>query len=191
MSKSRYIKKYSLKHQYLKLELEDINDICESHLEDWNKRFGKYFVKDKEMLINTETGELKDPEEIEKAPKSKKHNKVKKLFRELSKRLHPDKGGKEKDFLSAKKAYESNDMLELLELAGLNDVKFDIEEEDEELLEGSIKSLSKQIEVQKLSMIYTFYTGDILAKRHVVSQLETMCETKIDKKDLPEEMLEN
>ena len=55
------VKKYKLKYDYLKLELEDTQDRLKEYTLEWNSRFGKYFEglpSKQEVWVNEETGEI-------------------------------------------------------------------------------------------------------------------------------------
>ncbi len=182
---ARTLKKLSLQYQYLKLELEDIEEKMDQFQIDWSSRFGKYFVKEEvEMWENTETGERRDtlPKE-DKPKKENKPEKLKKLYRSLSTQLHPDKGGSDEQFTDLKQAYENNDILELVNLAAENDIEVEIEEDDIELIKLSIKNLNKTILERKMTMIWQYYTGDENAKKIVIKKIESIAGKKIDSKD--------
>lgn len=182
---ARQIKKLSLQYQYLKLDYEDILEQMSEYEKLWANRFGKYFVSDGvEMWENTETGELRDTLPEDEIPKTKKNPKLKKIYRQLSTSLHPDKGGNEKDFNKLKEAYEENDILELLNIASDINVDILIEEEDIKLLENSVKSITKKIKEKKTTMIWQYYTGNDQAKKIVTNQVEIITGKKLDPEDL-------
>ena len=190
---SRILKKFQLQYDYLSLEKEEIEEKIEGWHEDWNALFGRYFAEhNAEMYQNEETGELrnKPPEEEEKPKKSKKdpHPKIKKLYRKLSTKLHPDKGGDSDKFDELKKAYEKEDLIKLYKIAGNNNVEFDVTEEDEELLRNSITKLAKSIEGAQKSLIWAYFNGDVNTKKVVVKNIETALNIEIDPENLPEEL---
>lgn len=182
---ARQIKKLSLQYQYLKLDYEDILEQMSEYEKLWAARFGKYFVSDEvEMWKNVETGEIREKIPEESKPKPKKNTKLKKIYRQLSTSLHPDKGGNEKDFSKLKEAYEQNDILELLNIASDINVDIFIEEEDIKLLEDSVANMSKKIKEKKTTMIWQYYTGNEEAKKIIVNQVEIITGKKIEEKDL-------
>jgi hypothetical protein len=68
---SRQIKKLTHKYEFLRLELEEINEINSEYTTQWGKLFGKFFIdKNSEIWMNEEIGELRqelpseDDEEI-------------------------------------------------------------------------------------------------------------------------------
>lgn len=181
---SRLLKKYSLKYQYLQLELEDTQEEYELQEVEWKEIFNEYFNNIKtEMWVNQETGEMRDKppgEEGKKKPKDKS-SKVKKLYRSASKIAHPDKGGSEEEFNNLKSCYESNDLIGLISYASEKDIPFEIEEEDKELLELSCKSVQGNIRKLRTSLIWNFFEGDDQMKTRVITQLELEHNIKIDR----------
>ena len=116
---SRLLNKLSHKYQFLKLELEEIEEQSEDYLSEFNKHFGKYFIdKNTEMWLNEETGEMRDkpPTTEEKKQRKAKDPKLKKLYKKLSTYMHPDKGGSDEDFADLKQAYDNNDFFDLIKL---------------------------------------------------------------------------
>ena len=43
---ARIVKKLSLQYQYLKLELEEVQEQMDQFQIDWSSRFGKYFIQE-------------------------------------------------------------------------------------------------------------------------------------------------
>lgn len=191
---SRYLKKISYKYEFLKLELEETEEELDSYLSEWNKHFGKYFVqKESEMWVNEETGELRKdlPEEdLEKPKKKQKPEKLKKLYKKLSTFTHPDKGGKVDDFNAVKEAYQKENLLELLKFAGLYDIDFDLEEEDESLVNKTFTNIQEEIQGHKGNMAWAFGTGDKAKKLAVIKMLEDKLGIEIKKEDYPKELLD-
>ena len=191
---SRYLKKISHKYEFLKLELEETEEELESYLSEWSKLFGKYFVqKESEMWVNEETGEMrKDPpgEEEKKPIKKQKPEKLKKLYKKLSTYTHPDKGGKVDDFNAVKEAYQKENLLELLKFAGLYDLDFELEEEDETLVNKTFTNIQEEIQGHKGSMAWALGTGDKAKKLAVIKMLEHKLGIEIKKEDYPKELLD-
>ena len=188
---SRLLKKYSLKYQYLQLELEDTQEEYDLQEVEWKEIFGKYFNNIKtEMWVNQETGEMRDkpPGEEEKKKSKEKASKVKKLYRSASKIAHPDRGGSEEEFNNLKNCYESNDLLGLISYASEKDIPFEVEEEDRELLELSCKSVQGNIRKLRTSLIWNFFNGDTQMKTRVIAQLELEHKIKIDSAEILKEL---
>ena len=191
---SRYLKKISHKYEFLKLELEETEEELDSYLTEWSKHFGKYFVqKESEMWVNEETGEMRKDlpdEDLEKPTKKQKPEKLKKLYKKLSTFTHPDKGGKVDDFNAVKEAYQKENLLELLKFAGLYDIDFDLEEEDESLVNKTFTNIQEEIQGHKGSMAWAYGTGDKQKKLAVLKMLEAQLGIEIKKEDYPKELLD-
>jgi len=188
---SRLLKKYSLKYQYLQLELEDTQEEYDLQEVEWKEIFGKYFNNIKtEMWVNQETGEMRDkpPGEDEKKKSKEKASKVKKLYRSASKIAHPDRGGTEEEFNNLKSCYESNDLIGLISYASEKEIPFEVEEEDRELLELSCKSVQGNIRKLRTSLIWNFFNGDDQMKTRVIAQLELEHKIKIDSEKILKEL---
>lgn len=190
---SNALKKFSLKYQYLKLELEEAEEQAEEYNIKWNSLFGKYFVdKNSEMWVNEETGEIRkdDPNSKPKKKTPPPRSKIRKLYKKLSTFVHPDKGGSVEEFNSLKEAYEKVDLIELLNFAGQFGVEYIIDEEDQILLDKVCNQLEKDHNNITNSLAYTFFTKSKKHKLAVIQMLEQQYNIKIDQEDIPEELLE-
>lgn len=184
---SREAKKLTLQYEFLKLELEEINEKLDQFGKDWSTRFGKYFVpEEKEMWENTETGERREtlPDEEETTTSKRKDSKLKNLYRKLSTKAHPDKGGSEEAFMKLKEVYEEDDYLALLNLASEYNLEHNYSEEDLNLFKKSVESVSNTIKEKKMTMMWQYYTGDANSKKFVLDQIEKIAGRKIDPEDL-------
>ena len=189
---SRFLKKLTHKYEFLKLELEETEELLEEYSSEWGRLFGKYFVdKNSEMWVNEETGEIRkekpEDDDIESPPKEIKPDKLKKLYKKLSTYTHPDKGGDPEDFNTIKQLYDDEDIIELIKYAGLYQIDFDIEEEDQQLIEKSCTKIQSKIETQKSTMAWVYFTGNKQVKLTVLKNLELQLKTKID---IPEDLLD-
>ena len=114
---SRKFKKFSLQYSYLKMEKEEVDEICfsvEKNMRSYmNKNYPeycKYFfrdqVKDPVLEENQELGQ-----EIEIKVESPKNIDLKKLYRRIASKIHPDKTNEEREsklFAEAAQAYSDN-----------------------------------------------------------------------------------
>ena len=77
---SRILKKYSYKYEFLKLELEDLQDEFDGYHTEWKDIFGKYVnnIK-KEFWKNEETGEIRQDKPEQETTKTTTPEKIKKL----------------------------------------------------------------------------------------------------------------
>lgn len=133
------------RHSYLNLEEEDVSKICEKNnqliKEMMEKEFRDYydimFPPEPEKSEGAkEAGPETFSEEIEINNKEPQPEEVKKLFRKISLKTHPDiNDGKYKDeFMEAKKAYESKNVAKLVKIASL--LEIDIPEPSTEMVEA-------------------------------------------------------
>jgi len=184
---SREAKKLTLQYELLRLELEEINEKLDQFGKDWSTRFGKYFVpEEKEMWENTETGERREtlPEEVEQTVSKRKDSKLKNLYRKLSTRVHPDKGGSEEAFTKLKEVYEEDDYLALLNLASEYNIDHSFSKDDLALFKKSVESVASTIKEKKMTMMWQYYTGDANSKKFVLDQIEKIAGRKINPEDL-------
>lgn len=192
---SKYLKKLSHKYEFLKLELEEVTELVEEYGRTWSSLFGKYLVDRHSVYwVNEETGEIryKPPgDEVDTLPKKDHPDKVRKLYKKLSTFTHPDKGGNVDDFTSIKEAYEEGDLLELLRYAGLFNVEYAVDEEDEKLIEEVCKNLETKIQEQKNTMAWNYCTGGRSKKLGVIKAMESQFGIKIPLEEYPEDLLEN
>lgn len=161
MSKS--FKKYKLKYEYLKLELEDTLTQAEEYRTSWLDEFGKYFKEDKEK--NTTVSSETKPKVDVPVP-------LKKLYRKLSTHLHPDKGGDPDKFDSLKKLQDNLDYVGMIILAEETVPGFTLPELEEELLENSYKYITDQIESKTKSVMWNYFKGDESVKKETIEYLE-------------------
>jgi len=156
---SRILKKYSHKYEFLKLELEETKEQFELFEVEWKKIFGKYFNNIKtEVWVNEETGEMRSspPDENKRADTPEK---VKKLYRKASRKAHPDRGGNTDDFNEIKNYYENNDLLGLLSYASQNNIDFEVDDNDQEVLDKSCAGIENKISQIRSSLVWHFFTG--------------------------------
>jgi hypothetical protein len=187
----RRLKKLTHKYEFLKLELEEAEDEAEAYTYKWAKLFGKYFAKkEAEFWLNEDTGELrKELPEEETKKRPPKPKKLKDLYKQLSKHTHPDKGGDESDFNEVKEYYDKEDLLGLISLAGQFNIKYDLEDEDEEILIKSVYGLESKIKTTQGTLSWAYFTGEKKKKKAVSNMMEQQLNIIIDPEDYPEELL--
>lgn len=182
---SRILKKYSYKYEFLKLELEDLQDEFDGYHTEWKDIFGKYFnnIK-KEFWKNEETGEIRQDKPEQETTKTTTPEKIKKLYRKVSVKAHPDRGGNAEEFNTVKTYYDENDYLGLINYATQNDIEVDITEEDSKLLENSCSAIESKVKKLQSSLVFSFFKGDNKVKSAVIKQLQIQYKVEIDPKDI-------
>jgi|9_EtaG_2_1085328.scaffolds.fasta_scaffold31603_2 hypothetical protein len=100
-------KKWVYKYKYLKFEFEEAEDLQKGYISDFNSLFK--FKKPKELPEPIIPKEDIPPKKV----RQKKDKNLKDLYKKLSKKLHPDKGGTEEEFNKLNQLYEENNILEM------------------------------------------------------------------------------
>ena len=88
-----------------------------------------------------------------------------------------------------KQAYDYNDLLSLVKIAGNNNIEIEVNEEDIELAEKSIKRLQNSIVNFQNTLAWHYCTGNKRKKLAVLQTVEKETGITIDKKNYPEELL--
>lgn len=112
---------------------------------------------------------------------------VKKLYKDIAKKLHPDKGGSEEEFKELNKLYKQSDYLGIIEIAIENDIEFEVDDGDTELLK-SIDKINKRIEHIKTTLPYVWKYGNELQRRQVLFTMSKHLGVDIDFKELPDDV---
>ncbi len=135
---SRKFKKLTLQYAYLQLEAEEVRDICtsvEPEIREYIKQhYPEHYDAFFKSLPNktgsnkvTENDQIEEEipylEDVEHEIKKKepKNKDIKKLYRKIAEKTHPDKIGDNslsESFSDAVKAYKENDIAKMLEIAG-------------------------------------------------------------------------
>lgn len=185
---NRKLVKYSLKSKYIQLELEDAESDFNGYLKDFNLFFERFIPKKEtpqkvddvsEYWVNEETGEVKSKEpNIHQPPpqpkiEKKVDTKYKRLYKTISIKAHPDRGGTNEDFQKLKSAYDKDNLIEMVELAVKYDIDYEIDIEDESLLEKNITQYQMKIENFKKSMAWVWATSQSKeVKLGIIKQVE-------------------
>ena len=155
------LKKLLYHYKFLKLELEDVK-------EEHSILAGEFETLFSDMIPKEEPEPIID--ESEPNPKSDDES-VKKVYKDLAKKLHPDKGGDEERFKKIVEDYQSNNLLGLIDTAVENDVDFNLSDDDEKKLEQIIEETKNKIEHYKTTLAYVWKNGNKLQRFQVLSTL--------------------
>ena len=176
---SRTFKKLTLQYAFLKIEKEEVKEICEKQETDlreyMRKHHPEYYKepekskeinkdkkppKDPGLSHNKEEEDLKDIDESLDKPSTPKNKDLKNLYRKIVSKTHPDKIGNDRYagvFNAAARAYESDDLAKLLEIAGgLNLEVTELSPEAVSLLKINIISMQKEIHTLKQSTAWAW-----------------------------------
>jgi hypothetical protein len=133
--------------------ITQVNNFLEEHpqlKEIYDERIDNHIQQS--ILRNTEEViELFEIEPIEEETityEDPKLPKVKKLYREIVKLTHPDKVDKKSLndlYLSATKYYDNNDKIGIYKICTELDIDYDLDEEDNQIIESKIEDLKRRI----------------------------------------------
>ena len=187
---NKKLKKYYLKYNYLQLEKEEIDEEFFEYKKEFDTLFAKYFVKEepKEIWVNESTGETREtpppngPDNMEEViePKEPSSEQVRKLYKKLSIKTHPDKGGDKEDFQRVSRAYKSNNIFELLYFAGEYDVDIEITPVEERIVETNIKDMEHEINHIKSTLAWAWAVGDNNSRKNIIQQIESMTGKQVE-----------
>ena len=163
-------KKWIYKYKYLKAEVDEVNEKMEKYIIEFNKLFISR-EKYEQMKNNSED----TPEIKEIPPKIKeKNNPGKSLYKDLSKKLHPDKGGNEDEFIELSEMYNSKDILGMYIKA--EELGVEINESNikniEQKFQESCNTLSKQAEAPKLTAAWVWAHTPEDKKQQIIEKFE-------------------
>ena len=175
-------KKLTLQYSYLILEKEEVDEVCFEMEKEIRKIIKLKYPKEYEEIFGSKNPKqnLKKPppqeypdevsENIEEVSenievqKSIKSKDVKKLYRKIAEKTHPDKTGnndRAEMFSNATKAYEQNNVGTLLNLAGALNIELtSLSPETVKLLENNIVLLSQEINTLKNTAAWAFHSAD-------------------------------
>jgi hypothetical protein len=176
MSNKIKIKKHILHYSYLKLEKEEVDEICdkvEKEMRDFFKKefpeefkaFNEKNNKDQEEHIQKslneieETSDINDDEDVPSKPP--KNADIKKIYRKIAEKTHPDKTGDDSQaqiFSEAAEAYQENNVAKLLDLASSLNIEFtELSEDTLKLLENNITSMNQYIVSKKSTTAWSWH----------------------------------
>jgi len=151
-------KKWIYKYKYLKCEFDETKELRDKYQKDFNLKFtfkDKQTHKDPEINKNPNIDwdieleeNINEEDHLTISPKKEKNKKVKELYKKLSKKLHPDKGGNEKDFNELNEFYESENILEMAIKA--EELNIEIEDINEHFSDDNFLNLCSNLEEQSL-----------------------------------------
>jgi hypothetical protein len=160
-------KKWIYKYKYLQAEVEEM----EEEMEKYSKEFNKIFI-----LKNESPNPVLEPEPISEdlSTNQKRPKPTKSLYKDLSKKLHPDKGGDGEEFIELNEMYESDDVLGMYVKAdelGI-DIKDNYIENEEEYFLKSCESLELKKEKITSTAAWLWGITPIEQRPSVIQMLE-------------------
>ena len=169
---SRKIKRLTLQYSYLVLEKEEVDEICaevEPQLREYMEKYypehyDTFYSISEEPTAPKEIEDEEDEEAEDKEPEIPKNKDLKKLYRKIASKSHPDKAENEEDaalFSKAAKAYKENDLATMLDIAGLLNLEIvELSPESIFLLSENIKTLSDGINNKKKTASWVWHQSE-------------------------------
>ena len=183
------LKKLIYQYKFLKLELDDKKEEHSNLSNEFETLFSDIIKgKDSPKSENKSNVEEITKPILDKNSQSKIDGATKKIYKDVAKKLHPDKGGDGDVFKELSNRYKSNDLLGVVDLAIENDVEFTISDEDETQLFESINQLNRKIEHYKTTLAYVWKHGNQQQRQSVLQTLSIHLEKKIDIESLNDEI---
>lgn len=114
--------------------------------------------------------------------------KVKKLYKKLAIKSHPDRGGSDELFQEVNDAYTENNLMWLLRKAGEYEIDYEVDESDTEVLESNLNLISNEISRMKGTLAWLWGTGNLNDRKHVISIVEKQTGHKVPDSKLPKDL---
>jgi hypothetical protein len=130
--------------------------------------------KEQQQSEDSKKDSINEEEKIIDSSKKEKSPKVKKLYREIVKKTHPDKDKTEKYidlYKEATSAYEKNDITALIFICSKLDIEVDLEENDIETITLAIKEKKKELHNIEMSYLWLWYNAKTQEQRDKVVEL--------------------
>ena len=171
------LKKLVYQYKFLKLDLDDISVEHSKLVTKFEKEFEEFIPKPEPK-----------PEKSKPKKKVSVDSNVKKIYKDIAKQLHPDKGGDEEQFKELNERYKSNDLLGVIDYAVENNIEVSISEDDKNQLIDSIEQLNKKINNLKGTLAYVWEYGGNVERMSVLSTLEKHLNKKLKQEDFSDEI---
>ena len=184
---SKKFQKLALQYAYLQLEKEEVDETCitvekemreyleKHHPEHYETFYGpppspapppspEEMPEEGQQEINEEEQQGEKTEDKEQPPTPPKNKDLRKLYRKIAEKTHPDKVGSDKYaqlFSEASAAYAKNDIASLLNLAGILNIELlELSPESLMLLENNIKTLVVKIYKKKQTTAWAWHQSE-------------------------------
>lgn len=181
---NKNLKKLLYQYKFLKMELDDIKEEHSDLTTGFESLFSDIIAKKEPESEEEIVAEALKPREEKQRVENEA---VKKLYKDVAKKLHPDKGGSEEEFKELNKLYKQSDYLGIIEIAIENDIEFEVDDSDTELLK-SIDKINKKIEYIKTTLPYVWKYGNELQRRQVLLTMSMHLGVEIDFENLPDDV---
>lgn len=182
------IKKLLTEYDYLIIDEEIKTEVVDKYLPKFTEEINEFTNKIEGKKEEEKKEVKKDINVKEKQPKENKVKKViedddlpketkdrlKKLFREIVKKTHPDKT-KSEDlidvYIKSKEAYESNDILKLAYYANKVDINVELTDMEIQLLNDLIIYKKEELSEIEKSWLWKWYKANTESERDVIIKM--------------------
>jgi len=171
------LKKLIYQYKYLKLEESDVSEEHSKLVSKFESDFSEYIPKPEPK-----------PQKQGVTKKESVDNNVKKIYKDIAKQLHPDKGGDEEQFKELNERYKSNDLLGVIDYAVENNIEIELDESDTHQLVDSIENLETKIQDLKGTLAYVWEYGNQIQRLSVLSTLSKHLKKDIKQENLSDEI---
>ena len=198
---NKKLKLLKLKSEVLKLERELVEEEFQTYCKDFDKYFKKFYDKPKKKLkpsiddptIHYENAKRERKEREEKIDRQRTllknaPRKVKNLYKRLATKAHPDVGGDSEIFQRVNHAYETQNLVKMLEFAGELGVSYKLDKNDEELLDDNLRKIKQDIDSIKGSIGWLWGTGDRDARLFCIQRVIDETGHTPNQEDLPKDL---
>jgi len=208
--KYEYLK---LEHEDVEADFWSFVEDFENHFDKYYQKpkKGTPTAKEKNAWVNEETGEVRyePPEEsledmfesnkraqeekekarVERIEEMKSRpDKLKRLYKKIAVKTHPDRGGDEVEFQEVNDAFTKLDLATLLNYAGKYDVNYEVEDDDIQILEKNLTDLENQISQRRGTLAWKWGTGNTKARFEVLKTIKHQTGWDVDEADLPHDL---
>jgi hypothetical protein len=136
--------------EYCKLNEIDLQGLNKKHAVKIDKLFPSSLKQKHDSSGNLETKrvEMKDNTDLKE---------FKRIYREVAKILHPDKGGDEKEFKRLSESLDEKDWSVLLEMCAKHNIEIESHKEINKLIQKKIKVIKEKILKEKSTYSWLLY----------------------------------
>ena len=154
--------------EYWRSELEYVQEI----LKEWNIKFEDYhrlYCREKNIdlrKLNKENSQrvkqiMPSPvikKMTRKNERNQQNNALKKIYKQLAKKIHPDVGGDEEQFKQVVNAVDERKIEKLLDMCDEHVILIEIDEELEDIFKKEISTIKKKIKEEKSTYSWMLYS---------------------------------
>ena len=134
-----------------------------------NERLDKIILDRVEQQMDKEDTFIPDEVEI---INTQKDDKIKKIYREIVKKTHPDKVDNKKlndIYIKAITHYEENDIIQIYSICEELGIEYDVTEDDSEIIRNNIENIKNKINfIESTTTWKWYYTEDDNLKNEII-----------------------